>query len=290
MSLATTKELLSAAAQNGYAVGAFNIVNELTARAVVRASEELDAPVILQTSVSTVRQIGVESLAGFLRAVGANARVPVAVHLDHCREVALAKACVDAGWTSVMLDASHLPLEENIAMTREVADYARGKNVSVEGELGAVGGTEDNIHVAEDELHLAGVEESVIYARESGIDIFAPAIGTAHGLYKGTPRLDYDRFSAIRQAVPQPMVIHGGTGLAPEVFRGLIKLGAAKINISTALKYAYLDSIRMFLREYPMETNPLRLDAHVEKAVRAMAAQHIELFGTKGRHGPRKVG
>ncbi|NLN88142.1 MAG: class II fructose-bisphosphate aldolase [Syntrophomonadaceae bacterium] len=289
MPLVTTREIMEIATEKGYAIGAFNILNELTARAVVRASEELAAPVILQTSVSTVQQIGVEYLAGVLRILGTNAKVPVAIHLDHCREPALAIACVDAGWTSVMLDASHLPLHENIALTRQVADYARNKGVSVEGELGAVGGVEDQINVSLNEAHLVNVADAAVYAHESGIDIFAPAIGTAHGLYRGTPELDYERFRAIRKVVPLPMVIHGGTGLSAEAFLKLIEMGASKINISTALKQTYLCSAREFLVRRSQETDPLRLDAHVERAIREMVKEHIALFGTKGRYMARKA-
>lgn len=283
MPLATTKEMMEAARAGGYAVGAFNILNELSARAVVKRCEALRAPVILQTSVGTVKQIGVKSIIGFLRAIGQNAGVPVAIHLDHCKDLALAKACVDAGWTSVMVDASHCPLEENIAQTKEITGYAKGKNVSVEGELGAIGGVEDDIVVKEGDERLASVADSVTYTRETGIDVFAPAIGTAHGLYKGVPKLDFDRFVEIRDVVPQPLVVHGGTGLADDVFRKLVGLGAAKINISTALKHAYLDGVKEFVQQYPDEGNPLKLDAFVEGRIGDMAERHVLLFGTDGR-------
>ncbi len=283
MPLATTRELLEKARVGGYAVGAFNILNELTAAAVVARCEELGAPVILQTSVGTVKQIGVKRIAGFLRALGQNAAVPVAIHLDHCKDLPLAKACVDAGWTSVMVDASHCPLAENIAQTKEIADYAKGKNVSVEGELGAIGGVEDDIVVQEGDERLAGVADSVAYTEGTGIDIFAPAIGTAHGLYKGEPKLDFDRFVEIRDAVAQPLVVHGGTGLADDVFRKLVSLGAAKINISTAIKHAYLGGVREFLEANPGEGNPLKLDAFVAQKVGEVTERHVRLFGAQGK-------
>ena len=276
-------EMLQRASKAGYAVGAFNIVNELSARAVVQACEELGAPVILQTSTATVKQIGVTSLIGFIKGLAENAGVPVSVHLDHCKDLSLCRACIDAGWSSIMIDASHLPLNENIAQTREIVEYAAGKNVSVEGELGAIGGVEDDISVSEEDAHLASLESSIVFCKETGVDIFAPAIGTAHGLYKGEPKLNFERFEAIRKTVPQPLVVHGGTGLAPEVFKRLIGLGAAKINISTALKLAYLSGIKAFMDENPGNGNPLKLDLFVENRIKEMAKEHIRLFGTENR-------
>lgn len=283
MPLQNMTKMLEHAAQKGYAVGAFNIVNELTARAVVDACAEQKAPVILQTSVSTVRKIGVRTLMGFLRPLADAASIPVAVHLDHCTDIALAKACMDAGWSSIMVDASHLPLEANIAATREVVAYVQGRDISVEGELGAIGGVEDNISVAAEDARLATVEDSITYTRETGIQAFAPAIGTAHGLYKGEPKLDFERFCAIRASVTQPLVVHGGTGLADEVFRRLVALGAAKINISTALKEAYLGGMRDFVAEQPDCGNPLKADAFIAERVADMVRRHIALFGTAGK-------
>jgi len=280
MPYVNVNEMLERAAGGGYAVGAFNIVNELSARAVVKACEEKNAPVILQTSVATVKQIGVPDLIGFLKNIAENSSVPVAVHLDHCKETELCLACIDAGWSSVMIDASHLPLSENILLTREVVDYARGKGVSTEGELGAISGVEDDLSVSEEDAYLASLEDSIVYVKETGVDIFAPAIGTAHGMYKGEPKLNFERFSEIRNAVGTPLVVHGGTGLAPDVFRKLIGIGAAKINISTALKIAYLSGIKSFIAENPDNTNPLKLDAEAEKSIREMALEHIDIFGT----------
>ena len=282
MPLVNTLGMFQQATAEGYAVGAFNILNELTARAVVDVSAELSAPVILQTSTSTVKQIGVKNLIGFLRAIAENAAIPVSVHLDHCKDLELAKACIDAGWPSIMIDSSHLPLDENIASTRSIVEYASARDVSVEGELGAIGGVEDDISVSDDDARLASVKDSITFTKETKIDLFAPAIGTAHGLYKGEPKLDFDRFTEIKKAVPQPLVVHGGTGLAPAVFKKLISLGASKINISTALKGAYLGGAKKFLEENPAVSNPLKLDAYLETRVKEMAREHIELFGTSG--------
>jgi len=283
MPLVNTLSILQRATRDGYAIGAFNILNELTARAVVTACEEMRAPVILQTSTATVKQIGVKSIIGFLRSIADNAAIPVSVHLDHCKDVDLCRACVDAGWPSVMIDASHLPLADNISQTCEVMDYAAKRGVCVEGELGAIAGVGDDIHVSGQDAYLASLEDSIKYTRQTGIALFAPAIGTAHGLYKGAPKLNLSRFDEIRRAVPQSLVVHGGTGLAPDVFRELIKLGASKINISTAVKIAYLSAIKEFMSENPDNTNPLKLDAYVEKRVGEVAKEHILIFGAENR-------
>ncbi|MCL2539387.1 MAG: class II fructose-bisphosphate aldolase, partial [Oscillospiraceae bacterium] len=213
MPLVSSLQMLREATEKGYAVGAYNILNELTARAVVRACEEMRTPVILQTSTSTVKQIGINDIMGFLRSIAENTDIPVSVHLDHCKDLDLCRACVDAGWPSIMVDASHLPLDENIAKTREIVEYAAKKGVSVEGELGAISGVEDDISVSDSESHLASLKDSITFTEQTGVDLFAPAIGTAHGMYKGEPKLDFDRFDEIKRAVSQPLVIHGGTGL-----------------------------------------------------------------------------
>lgn len=191
------------------AVGAFNIFNHLSARAVVKAAEELNVPVILQTSVVTVKEFGPAQLAAMLRPLAEEASVNVLVHLDHCQDIDLAKDCVDAGWDAVMYDGSRLSTEENIAGCREVVEYAHRSGVQVEGELGRIVGVEDAVKVSEDDASLAGLEDSIRFVRESGIDAFAPAIGTAHGVYVGKPRIKFDLVEQLKEAVDAPVVIHG---------------------------------------------------------------------------------
>jgi fructose-bisphosphate aldolase class II len=277
------KEMLDKASKEGYAVGAFNIVNFLTAQAVVDAAQELKSPLILQTSTSTVKQIGIQEMAEMLIPIAKRATVPVAIHLDHCTDVEFVKKCVDAGWSSVMIDASKQPLEENIRQTKEIVDYTKGKNVTVEGELGAIVGVEDEIVVKDGEEAFASVEQSREYLSATNIDAFAPAIGTAHGLYKGEPRVDFNRFQEIKAISPCPVVIHGGTGLAPEVFKKLIVLGATKINISTAIKIAYCGGMKDYTTAHPEENNPLKLDKYVIEQVKKVAKEHMMLFGSVNR-------
>jgi len=271
-------EELQEAKGHSYAVGAFNIFNHLSARAVISAAEELGLPVILQTSVVTVREFGTSSLGTMLRQLADEASVNVLIHLDHCQDVELAKACVDAGWDAVMYDGSRLSIEENIAGCREVVEYAHRKGVQVEGELGRIVGVEDAVKVSAEDASLADLEESIRFVRESGIDAFAPAIGTAHGVYKGTPRINFDLVAQLKDAVSTPVVIHGGTGLSEETFRRLIRSGGAKVNVSTAIKHAYLDTCRDYFKDAPEKPDPIGFDRVLSHAIKTTARNHMVIF------------
>jgi fructose-bisphosphate aldolase, class II len=283
MSYVSMKEMLQDAKGAGYAVGAFNIVNHLTAQAAVRAASELRAPIILQTSVSTVRQIGAEELIAYLKTMAERADIPVAVHLDHCTDAALVRKCIDLGWSSVMIDKSKEAFETNLAETAAVVEYAEGHDVTVEGELGAIFGVEEEIVVAEGQSALADVDSSLRYVAETGIDAFAPAIGTAHGLYKGEPKVEFELFATLARNTSCPLVVHGGTGLAPDTFHRLIQLGAAKINVSTAIKIAYCGAMDRYTSEHPDENNPLKLDKAAFEATKTCVMEHVELFRCAGR-------
>lgn len=283
MSYISIAPLLADAQKNHYAIPAFNILNELSAKAIVQAAAELKAPLILQTSVSTVKQIGARRLIGFLKNLAEIYPIPVCVHLDHCTDTDLAKQCIDLGWSSVMIDASRLPLEENIAVTKQIVHYAHRHNVTVEGELGAISGVEDNISVEESEAHLASVEDSIRFMRETQVDAFAPAVGTAHGLYHHEPHISFERFQEISAHASAPLVVHGGTGLSDDVFRRFIELGAAKINISTAIKHAYCGAAYDFLSCAASNPNPLKMDAQIEERIHGVATGLIKLFGANCR-------
>ncbi len=271
-------ELLQDAKRDHYAVGAFNIFNYTSARAVIRAATTLNCPVILQTSVSTVKKFGPNELGTMLRQLAWNAPVNVAIHLDHCTDVELARACVDAGWDSIMYDGSKLPLNENIRNCREVVSYAHYRGIQVEGELGKIGGVEDNVVVEEGAETSATIDESIYFVRESGIDAFAPAIGTAHGTYKGTPKINFDLVEQLSSAVDTPIVIHGGTGLSEETFRKLIRCGGAKINVSTAIKHAYIDGCRDYMKENPDKLDPIDFDYYLNCRIKNTAMDHMKIF------------
>ena len=256
------------------AVGAVNIFNYLTADAAITAAKELGVNVILQTSAGTVEHFGAEKLFAMIDAARKDAGIIVALHLDHCRSVELGKTCVDAGWDSVMMDFSHLPLEENIANTKEVADYAHAKGVAIEGEIGVISGVEEDIAAAEEVK--AGYDETVEFIKGSGVDAIAPAIGTAHGVYHGVPKLDFELVEKLGKD-DTPIVIHGGSGLSAEIFIKLIALGGRKVNISTIVKNAYLDTIKELV-ESDEKLAPIPFDTKVIEAVKEVVKKHLAVF------------
>lgn len=283
MTYVNMKTMLEKAKKNHYAVGAFNIVNELTAKAVVETAEDLKQDVILQTSVKTVKAFGAKELMDILKPLAQNTKINVAIHLDHSRDIEYTKECIAAGWSSVMYDGSQLSLEENIANTKIIVDYAHKRNVTVEGELGAIVGVEDDIVVEKDGGAFADPKDCKKFMAETGVDALAPAVGTAHGVYKGEINLNYKLMQDINAFSPVPLVLHGGTGLSAEMFDRMIQSGAAKVNISTAIKIAYCQGMRKYMDENPQENDPLKLDAFAEDCVKEVARKHIRLFSQMDR-------
>ena len=266
--------MLHTARKEGYAVGAFNIFNDQTLRGVITAANEAGRPIIIQTSAGTVKRLGAEALGGMVNSARSLCSQTIALHLDHCKDDAIAKACVDNGWDAIMCDYSTLPLEENIARTKAMIEYAHAKGVAVEGEVGAIFGVEDDIAV--DKEHPATFEDTMHYVNETGIDAIAPAIGTAHGMYKGNPEINWALIEQLCKE-PTPLVVHGGTGLSDETFRRMVELGSAKINISTAIKYAYRDAIVAGIPNHPVDS-PMELDKKIEAEVHKTALRLIKLF------------
>lgn len=270
------REELLLAKENKYSIGAFNIFNYASAKAAIKAAEELDSTLILQTSTSTVKKIGAEELGKMLRLLADSSTVNVLIHLDHCTSVDLAKQCIDSGWDSVMIDASQFPLEDNIRITKEVVEYAHARGVYVEGELGTIEGIEDEI--SENEGKIASFEDSIIYVEATNIDAFAPSIGTAHGVYHGEPKINFKLIEMLKDSIKCPVVIHGGTGLSKNTFRQLIQLGASKINVSTAIKNAYLEGCKEYFKKYPDEVDPLGFDEYYFGKIKDVAKDHIQFF------------
>jgi len=281
MGLISMEPVLRAAQKGRYAVGAFNIVDYNSTLAVVRAAEELDAPVILQTSVKTVVYWGHDAILSWVAQIAGESPVPVVLHLDHCKEPEFCRECIDAGWTSVMIDASARPFEENLAMTRQVVEWADPAGVSVEAELGKIMGVEEDVAVREDQANLADPDKAEEFCRGLHLAAFAPAIGTAHGLYKGEPKIAFDLLEDIVARTGLPIALHGGTGLSDEVFRNCIALGCAKVNISTQLKYAFIDGFADYHAEH-QEYNPLKVIAAQYERVKAEMAENMKLFGSAG--------
>jgi ketose-bisphosphate aldolase len=218
--------VLLKAKEENIAVGAVNIFNYLTAEAAVKAAEEIGVNLIIQTSAGTVEHFGAQKLYDIVDAARKGAKIEVALHLDHCRNKELGKLCADTGWDSIMMDFSHLSFEENIANTREMAEYAHSRNVAIEGEIGVISGVEEDI--VSDEAVGADFEETMEFVERSQIDAVAPAIGTAHGIYHGVPKINFELVEKLGKE-KTPVVIHGGSGLSAETFTRLIELGGRKV-------------------------------------------------------------
>ena len=284
MPVVSMKEMLDRALAERYGVAAFNVLDDLSIEAVLAAAVEERSPVILQTSVKTVRAYGRHQLVAVFRSLVAEVDVPVALHLDHCPDRAVISGCLDAGWNSVLFDAHELDVADNLAQTTEVVAQAHAVGAHVEGEIEGIQGVEDGL--GSDEVSARqSLEVAVDFITRTGVDCFAPAIGNAHGQYATAPVLDHQRVSDLVEATGVPMALHGGTGLAPEQFTDLIARGCAKVNISTALKEVYMRSALEFLRgaEESGKWDPPSLFAHQRTAVMEMAREHLRLFGSAGR-------
>ncbi len=288
--IASAKHMLIQAAEAGYCVGAFNCTSIAQLLGVVDAAEQNKSPVIIQTSLAPYTFYGKDVLVGVYRAVASKASVPICLHLDHCQDVATCKAAAEAGYTNIMIDASHHDFEENVRLTQEVCDFCHALgDISVEGELGTVGGVEDQVAVAEDEAQLCPPGKSLEYVERTGVDLFAPAIGTAHGVYvTENPKIDFERFEQIQRIVNQPairapLVVHGGTGLKEEVVRRLVSLGGAKFNVSTDLKHVLLDTTYEYLATHLKEYNPGKVDKAVRQAIAARVTHYMQLLGSAGK-------
>ncbi len=290
MSIVNAKEIMVEAAKGRYAVGAFNITNLAQMEGVVDAAVEKKAPVIIQTSVKPSKFLGADVLVAVYRTIAAAAPVPICLHLDHCTEVDYCKVCADAGYTNIMVDASKQAFEGNIRQTREVVEYChKAGNISVEGELGTVGGVEDQIKVAEDEAQLANPRQAVEFVEATGLDIFAPAIGTAHGVYKTkNPKIDFERLAEINQllngsGVRVPLVVHGGTGLPEDYIAKLIEAGGAKFNVSTELKHTMMDAEYDYISAHRDEYDPGKVDVAIRDAIRKVVGRWIDTLRSAGK-------
>jgi fructose-bisphosphate aldolase class II len=277
-----TQEILERAFRDRYGVAAINVVNDLTLEAVLAAAEELRAPLIVQTSVKTVKMAGAEVLFGMWQEMAARVSVPVALHLDHCPDREVISTCLALGWSSVLFDASKLSVEENKRQSIEVVAEAHGYGAAVEGEIEGIQGVEDGVG-SDSASTIQSLDVALDFIRSTGIDCFAPAIGNAHGMYRTTPHLDNQRVSDIVSAVPIPIALHGGTGLRPEQFSDLIGRGCAKVNISTALKIEFMKSGYDYMTAHPGEYDPPALFRAQRAAVVEMAKGHIGLFGSAGK-------
>jgi len=282
--------MLIEATKGKYAVGAFNITSLVQMEAILDVASQKKAPVIIQTSVKPAKFYRPEILVEIYRTLAESAPVPVCLHLDHCTDVEFCNVCASAGYTNIMVDASKQVYEENIRQTKEVCDFCHAlPNISVEGELGTVSGVEDQIMVAEDEAALANPEQALEFIERTGVDLFAPAIGTAHGVYKTkNPKVDFERMGKIfqivnGQSVKTPLVVHGGTGLPDDYVVRLIEVGGSKFNVSTELKHVLIDTTFDTISNKRDEYDPGKVDAAVREATSKVVGRWMDILGSPGK-------
>lgn len=280
MPYVTSGQLIREAHKNHYAVPAFNFENLEMAQAIIRAAEREHSPVLLQTTPSTVDYLGVEQAYAVVSSLARHAAVPIALHLDHCETFERVMQAIKAGYSSVMIDASKLPFTENIALTKKVAEAAHAMGITVEAELGKVGGKEDGLSV--ENAAYTDPQEAEEFVRNTGVDLFAPAIGTAHGFYKGEPKLDFDRLAAVQQTTRVPLVLHGGSGIPDEKVRNCIALGIAKVNYATELRYAATAAVRAVLQDEAV-FDPKKYLGKAREAVEKLCIQKIAVCGSANR-------
>ena len=278
MPFVTTVEMMKNAQTGGYAIGAFNAENLEMAQAVMAAAEAEHAPVIIQTTPGTLKYAGPACFAGLVSRLARDAKVPVALHLDHGNSYELAEECAREGYTSLMIDGSKLPYEENIAITRRVVAMACG--LPVEAELGTVGGKEDGM---EAKPQYTDPDEAADFVSRTGISSFAVAIGTAHGVYKGEPKLDLERLSEVRAKVDIPLVLHGTSGVPEDQVRECIRRGICKVNYATDLRIAFTAGVKKAIAEQPDAFDPKKYLAAGRKAVEERVRELIRLLGSNGK-------
>ncbi|MHA6511527.1 class II fructose-bisphosphate aldolase [Tessaracoccus sp. Z1128] len=277
-------EILAPAFKERYGVPAINVFNELSMASVLAGAVEARSPLIVQTSVKTVKQVGAPVLFAIWESLTRNIDIPVALHLDHCPDRAVITECLETGWDAVLFDAHELPVEENQRQTIEVVAEARRHGAAVEGEIEAIMGVEDGLGSdAPSERQTLDVQ--LRYLEATGVDVFAPALGNAHGAYKTAPVLDFERVSAIVEAHPVPIALHGGSGLSDDQFREMIARGCAKVNISTALKQAFMKSGLEYLKECESKDKwePVKLFDVQADAMRRLAIDMATIFGSAGK-------
>jgi len=306
--LVNTKEMFDRAQKEGYTVGAFNVNNLEAVKAVIEACEEEKSPVILQASTGAIKYAGIEYLMAMVNVAVNTTSIPIAIHLDHGPDLETCKKVIDAGFKSVMIDGSHLPLEENITLTKSVVEYAHPRGVTVEGELGRLAGVEDDISVSAEDAKYTNVEEAKRFVEESGCDSLAIAIGTSHGAFKFTtePRLAFDRLAEIRAVLPEnfPLVLHGASSVYPELVAkcnengGSIpntmgvpddmlsyaaKNGICKVNTDTDLRFAMTGAIREVFATKTSEFDPRKYCGPAKEAMKEIVKRKISVFGSANK-------
>jgi len=281
MPLTTTLKMLAAGRKNGYAVAAFKCDNMEMIQGIIAAGEEMKAPLILQTTPSTLHYVPVELFFANVAAVAKNASIPVALHLDHGNSHQLAEDALAAGYTSIMIDGSHFTLDENIVFTKTTVELCVRAGVPVEGELGRVGGKEDDL--SSDGAGYTDPKEAIRFVRETGVSSLAIGVGTAHGIYTTKPVLKPELISILKDELEIPLVLHGASGLEDTVIQDCIARGISKVNIATDLRIAYTQAVRKFLEQDPGCFDPKKYGEAGREAVKKLAMNRIMVCGCQGR-------
>jgi fructose-bisphosphate aldolase, class II len=303
MPLRTNKELLTLAKKRGYAVGAFNINNLETLQAIISAGEAEKSPAVIAVSEGAIEYAGLSFLVSMVRTASDQVSIPLSLHLDHGKDLNIIRSCIENGFTSVMIDGSHLEFQENITITKKVVAMARKKGVSVEAELGRLKGIEDKVSVSEREAFLTDPSAAEEFVKKTEVDALAIAIGTSHGAYKfkGEVKLDFERLKEIAQRVDIPIVLHGASGVPPSVLekaerfgaklpgaKGIpdeaiqkaISFGIAKINIDTDLRLSFIGAVREVLTNKPEEFDPRKILGPGREAIKQTVQSKMRLFGS----------
>ncbi|MGI6119734.1 MAG: class II fructose-1,6-bisphosphate aldolase [Desulfosporosinus sp.] len=283
MALVSMIKLLEKAQNEHYAIGAFNCNNMEIIQAIVAAAEAERAPVIIQASQGAMKYAGIEYIVALTKLAVEKASVPIALHLDHGTSFAQVMQCVRNGFSSVMIDGSKYPLEDNIALTNKVIEAVRPLGISIEAELGRIGGTEDDITVHDREAMFTDPAEAEYFVQATKVDALAIAIGTAHGQYKGKPELDFARLAKIRERISTPIVLHGSSGVPDDALRKAISLGVCKVNIDTNIREAFVRAARQVLEENPGEIDPRKMLGPAREAATAIIREKIRIFGSNGK-------
>ena len=281
--LVTTRDLLSDAQRNKYAVGAFNVENMEMVLAVLKAAEDTQSPIIMQTTPGTLKYAGADMYFANIRAAARRTKIPVACHLDHGSSLAVAVQAFRAGYTSIMIDGSKLPFAENIALTKSVVEICHAANIPVEAELGRVGGKEDNLDNTGSDNPYTDPEEAAVFVEKTGCDSLAVAVGTAHGVYKGTPQINFDVLAKIVERVNIPLVLHGTSGVPDDQVIRCVNMGMCKVNYATDLRIAYTYGVKKYMKENPGVFDPKKYGTYGMEEVTSYVTGRMRVIGSCGR-------
>lgn len=283
MPLVSMNAFLPQAKSEGFAVGQFNMNNLEFVQAIIEAGKEEQSPLIFGASEGAIRYMGLSNVVALAKVAAEESGLPVALHLDHGSSFEMVMKCIRAGFSSVMFDGSHYPLEENIQLTKKVVEAAHAVGVSVEGELGTIGGVEDDLEVAEEDAMIANPDEAIRFWNETQVDALAIAVGTAHGMYKGEPKIRYDVIEKVSRQVDAPIVLHGGSGVPDESIKKAISLGVGKINVNTENQVASANVVRQLLSEQLDMIDPRKYLGPAREAIKEVVKAKMRLFGSSNK-------